>query len=351
MAKGIGMISCAFCCFVSSFIYIPNMHNRYFQIIILLFFIVGCKNQGEDNNRYNTVVQKFSKNFISEFGQFPSSHNWTTCTSKSISISANSTDVKKVWIYSSDPSQDNNGCRLMAEYEELSFDFDAPASLKEAYIVAELGDGRYSIVKTDCSSSAISATISSDGAVEPFDLPTNPMEYFLAYEGIGSLDDFDYNDVVLSIGRVSGQSKARFAVYAVGCTDAVEVIYKTDTERYIFRELHTTMGAFSTSAMINTVSDNVIVAREEMTNRAVTNTFEVGTELSVNEIAKKIELRSGELKISYNDSSSGNLFAPMAIIVANPTWKWPSEHTKISSGYPAFSKYVLDEKNNLDWCK
>jgi len=328
------------------------MKLKHFLLLFFFFSICSCRNEKNiEDEYYNSVVQAFSKNFLAEFGKYPTSHTWSTCVSKTISIVSSGQQINKVHLYSTDPTSSGD-CFLMAETSNLTFTFDAPASQRDAYIVAELNDGKYIINKFDCRSSQISVSISSDDVVDAFELPTKPMEFFIAYDGIGYIEDLDYNDVVLSVTHVAGQENARFAVYAAGCTGNVDVLYQNgSSQRYIFREVHSTLGELTSNGMVNTLSNNQKIARTDMTNRAVTNTFSVGEDISVNDIALKIIVKKDDLSISYKGNTEGNKFAPMAIIIGNPNWEWPSERTKISYAYPDFANYVFNENNYPDWCK
>jgi len=151
----------------------------------------------------------------------------------------------------------------------------------------------------------------------------------VAFEDLGSIGDFDFNDVVLYIQHVDGESTATVKWMAAGGVLPVTVYFNGSQ---IFNKK-------TSSEMINTsswsgskIDDDVTidVSGYDMSTTSFYDLFSIG-----------VEQASGESESTSTviESSGYTGKAPCAIIVAC-AWKWPKEKVNIVSAYSNFSNYA-----------
>jgi len=75
-----------------------------------------------------------------------------------------------------------------------------------------------------------------------------PMSWIIACEDLGSVGDYDFNDVVFSVSHVSGENTAVVTPLAAGGTLPAKILYKGKE----IGEIHALLGGSNTSTMINT---------------------------------------------------------------------------------------------------
>ena len=167
-----------------------------------------------------------------------------------------------------------------------------------------------------------------------------PTTYYYAYEDLGSVGDFDFNDVVLGVDYpvMNGTDKtAVIKVYAAGGTLPVSVKYN-GTE--ICADVHTALNV-STSTMVNTGSQMSMDPVTIYTKTGITGTFDASNmDLS---IVVKGTNTSTEI---VPNVQSGQV--PQMIKVPSP-WRWPREQVNISAAYVSFGAWGCNYTANKTW--
>ena len=198
-----------------------------------------------------------------------------------------------------------------------------------------------------------------------------PAIYYVAFEDLGGTYDFDFNDVVLGIGFVSGQETATVSCLAAGGTLPVEVMYQQET---LFGEIHEAFGV-PTNTVVNTVPEGMEVGLPSAICEPLETTIAIDPEFSVAEDALPFELlvdgAYGQVKIS----ARGEDGTPQALVlgttwtkypdtydeageveetgdyVTEPDflfWAWPIEKVGIDAAYPDINNWIADP-TNFDW--
>lgn len=145
----------------------------------------------------------------------------------------------------------------------------------------------------------------------------------IAFEDLGSTDDFDFNDIVLEIAKDAKTGKATATIVAAGGTLPVDVEYDGE--------------------VIFSKTDGVM-----HTNRGNYGNAEIT--LNSNEDLKKFKLivkNEGNLQSSIIESATKKGEAPQALIIPGQ-WAWPTERTNITTAYPDFANWVINT-TNTDW--
>ena len=143
----------------------------------------------------------------------------------------------------------------------------------------------------------------------------------IAFEDLGSTDDFDFNDIVLYVEKPANSDNATVKCVAQGGTLQVDVNYDGRTLfSHTDGQMHTAKGNYGTESITFT---GVADARKF-----------------------SITVKDGETSTVVSSAAvTGS--APQALIIPGQ-WAWPTERTNITVAYPDFATWVKDVTNN-DW--
>ena len=222
---------------------------------------------------------------------------------------------------------------------------DAPNTNQPSYWTEEsvvMCDGRDAAVCT------IDSTDCNPGYYGKKKDPDPIMYYYYAFEDLGSIGDFDFNDVVL---RVSAPNNGESTVdlMAAGGTLKSKVVYGDQT---LCNEVH---EAFD----IELVGGNSDMVNTGYTKRDFVS---LGT-VAIAEGADMANLPFG-IVVTGNDGSSIKVTrevdhkgtAPLMIVVSGypkgddaGKWFWAKERVNISVAYPQFGAWGANVEENQDW--
>lgn len=213
---------------------------------------------------------------------------------------------------------------------------------------------------------------------QPLVLNNKAQSWHLAFEDLGGSFDWDFNDVVLQIDYVSGQSKAHITPIAAGGTLHSEVFFDDSNDgsnKQDLGEIHELLGATHVDdevlyEPINASRRGVPGVRKEV-NIKSPSTFSIANAMndansaglgsSKNILGLYIETSGNEEgttnTIAYQDAGK----APMMLVL--PTsyksgekyyeWAWPTERTDIRKAYNTeghkFTDWVADHTQAQDW--
>ena len=175
--------------------------------------------------------------------------------------------------------------------------------------------------------------------------PEDPeMWYYYAFEDLGSIGDFDFNDVVI---RASSPSNGigKLQLCAAGGTMRT-TIYLNGTElgKDGKTEVHELFGV-STNTMVNTQ------------NRTEKQYVDIGTYEGSNpatlNILVQVQDKGHSCTISATNYSDSKF--PLSLTISgsltNGLWNWPYERQRIDNAFKDFSKWVENQDYNIDWYK
>lgn len=176
-------------------------------------------------------------------------------------------------------------------------------------------------------------TPDDEGGAMPED---KKISYTFAFEDLGSIGDYDFNDVILKV--TDGDFNSKFNVYlaAAGGTLPVKVeLWNNSDQEYItlWEEIHSAFGV-SQSTMVNTggASKTTLPKKE--------NLYKKYFEGSLYSNAKfRITVGNEDKKTSEIISSPKKGAAPQCLRIAGD-WKWPIERTSITEAYPDFAGWA-----------
>ena len=169
--------------------------------------------------------------------------------------------------------------------------------------------------------------------------------WVLALEDLGTTDDYDFNDAVIGIEHIAGQTTATVTPLAVGATLPIYLMYDGSE---VSEELHSYWGASADTdgklPMINTSG----AYKEAAT---VSFPITVDENFSLLEFTKnqngglsfKVVKDGKDVTVNATPPHAGE--APQVICVPW-SWNWPRERTRIDQAYPNFTDWVGEAEEN-----
>jgi hypothetical protein len=170
------------------------------------------------------------------------------------------------------------------------------------------------------------------------------MYYYYAFEDLGAIGDFDFNDVVLRLSAPENGTSS-VELVAAGGTLPVQVVYN---DANVGKEVHTEFGV-NVSTMVNTGHETkafvtlgtvTIAADADMAN------LPFGIVVTGND--------GSSIKVTREVEHTGT--APLMIVVSGyetgddaGKWFWARERVNISTAYPQFGAWGANVQSNTNW--
>lgn len=152
---------------------------------------------------------------------------------------------------------------------------------------------------------------------------TTPVTYTIAFEDLGSTDDFDFNDVVLQVKHDVATNKAKVYLVAAGGT-------LVSTVKYDGKELFSTKNhSMDTKNEVKETSNDIDFT-------------------GVSDLKKfSITVANTDNTTQFISSATATGVAPQALIIPG-AWQWPTERTSITTAYPTFKTWV-ENTTDTNW--
>lgn len=165
---------------------------------------------------------------------------------------------------------------------------------------------------------------------------------YYAFEDLGSVGDYDFNDVILKVSHVLGSSQATVELVAAGGTLATAVKYGNEV---LWSEVHEAFGV-ELSTMVNT-------GRGTAAQEPQAKTIAVASNASFKDLKFAIVVTySNGNSISIVESVPSIGSAPQYLYVP-ATWRWPKENVRITQAYAqeghSFEEWAQNANQAKDW--
>ncbi len=185
---------------------------------------------------------------------------------------------------------------------------------------------------------------------EPVDEGDDPVieeettqSWTVACEDLGSIGDFDFNDVVFKVSHVSGSREITVTPLAAGGTMTVNLYHGSQ----LLGEIHKLLGEDDVTKMLNTG-----VEGEKGYNpgygSSITLSVDDSFTMTNNMGGFRLEILNGDGRFAAEIQGPVNGDSPQMICVPGD-WRWPREWQKISDAYPDFVNW--NSTNNAEWYK
>ena len=173
--------------------------------------------------------------------------------------------------------------------------------------------------------------------------PENGIVWIIASEDLGSIGDYDFNDIVFSVTYVAGKDTAIVQALAAGGTIPANVYVNGE----LIGEIHGLFGFDDTSKMINTLEEDL---ESGSTYQGMVKKIIVPTDFSIStsDMGKiRIDVMNGDGQVKTAVAPSQGT-APQMICVPAP-WKWPVEYISIGAAYPMFGAWGAGYHEGAEW--
>lgn len=174
--------------------------------------------------------------------------------------------------------------------------------------------------------------------------------WIVACEDLGSVGDYDFNDVVFEVKYVGGSTKADVTALAGGGTLAA-YIHRMESQgnSTVVGEIHDMFGFDDITLMVNTGVDYEWNGRNGFKGKTVT--IDVPSTFSMSEnmggFYLLIKNGDGEWEESNIGPSTGT---PPQMICVPSSWRWPQEVVRINEAYPDFGAWGSGYDTDGVWC-
>ncbi len=166
--------------------------------------------------------------------------------------------------------------------------------------------------------------------------------YTLAYEDLGTKDDFDFNDIVLRVSHTGGTTEGTVQFVAAGGTLKISIAYDgatlfshTDGVMYATGG---TEGNYSISKMPGTKTATIVMDDD----------FSWTDDNCLSKFTLNVKNDGGDFVKAIPATTQAG-YAPQCLVIPSGTWKWPTGRTSIKDAYPQFSAWVADKEANTTW--
>ena len=165
---------------------------------------------------------------------------------------------------------------------------------------------------------------------------------YYAFEDLGAVGDYDFNDVIIKVSHVLGTSEATVELVAAGGTLATAVKYGNEV---LWDEVHNAFGV-ELSTMVNTGRGNAVKVPD-------IKTITVPSNASFEDLIFTIVVTySNGNSISTVESVPSTGSAPQYLYVPT-TWRWPKENVRITQAYDqkghSFEEWAQNASQAKDW--
>ena len=166
-----------------------------------------------------------------------------------------------------------------------------------------------------------------------------PSSWTLAIEDMGTINDYDFNDVVLSVAHAAGETTATVKFLAIGCT-IENWIYYNDQK---LGEAHEIFGEKDMKKVINT---------RTKTAQPVVMTINVPADFSLSVDGSTEGIGGFRISNQFNSGTRLQEIGSVPYMICVPgDWRWPLENVNINVGYNSFNDWVGDHSKAGEWFK
>lgn len=181
--------------------------------------------------------------------------------------------------------------------------------------------------------------------------PSNSMSWIIVCEDLGDTDDYDFNDVVVRVSHVSGETTATITPLAAGGTLPATIYFNGKELGEIHRLISASYAepnASGSYTMLNTNANGGANPGEGQPK-----TVPVASDFSLAPSDGESSFGGFSIKVQSDDNEAKTITAPKTgktpqMFMVDGTWKWPVERASIEKAYTSFSSWVGDA-NNTDW--
>ena len=358
----------------SSTIYAIFKMKRIFHSVVVaimgtMIFCSCSNNELVDDNS----ITNYANNFEKVFGQVNSSQNFNT--QKTVTIESSFPDAQGSYtlrVYDGVPS--SKCTSLIGKFENLnprsisSVKVDVCKSANDVYCVADNGETHKIISQSISSTNHVTAKFDASTANTNQITNDRPNVVTIAFEDLGSIYDYDFNDVVIKVEYTTGTATAVITLMSVGGTLPVKIYYNYNDPEFgnelhpLFSgmELHDAMGYSDNNTVLNAnwkygnANQGVDYVDFVVDEIRVPEDFVIGESIEKDGAPFILEVngKQGQIQIT---SSTAFGSTPQALVVGKYITEsqsdqtvirtsygliWPKEGASIKDAYPSITTWM-----------
>ena len=327
------------------------MRNTLYILLALFAVFTGCRNSYDW--KYERM-NDFGQNFVNRYGMPDLRQDWNTAAQYTLNVSVVGGGNWNVKVYSGNPVTEVTKSYLLGNFnkdlgQEAEILCDGPYTLQHICIGVENGEV-YAMKDIDCKDTKTVAVEFTEEDFVPGSLPeATKMSYIFAFE-VADSSKIDYNDIILEVVHVSGESTADVKLRAVGLVYPAYIVYEDETAiTEILPEAHNAFGYHNTNIVVNVDTES-----HNYRSPIVCQDLYVGENFSVVENASRfgVTMPSSEktIKFSMWPNTEECLGLPSyCILIANPRWDWASEGEWIETNHRHFPAWAREYRVYNSW--
>ena len=341
------------------------MKRIFYSVIVAALGTLMFSSCSNDDVVGADKTADYQSNFEKVFGQVSPGQNFNT--QKTLTIESSVTDMQGNYtlrVYDGVPSR--KGSSLLGKFENLSASGTSTVQVgvskttKHIYCIADNGEVRQSLSAQVASKKQVTAKFdAADGA--PTEAPAYSDDQLstvtIAFEDLGSTDDFDFNDAVVKVEYATGTGKANVTLMAVGAVLPLKLYYVGGRQALpLFggQELHAAMG-YDQDMMINT-NRKAQGKNDGVDNVAfVTCEIDVPDDFTIGEDGAPFLLEVDGVQEQRQITASTEYGAIPQVLVTGKyydeqtrtsyLWRWPKERVRLNLAFPTVSDWMSDPTN------
>ena len=222
-------------------------------------------------------------------------------------------------------------------------------AIADAYGVALVGESNFAIFPAYEGNDLTQSECTGRGNIPNDYGPTVDDEvqtWRVACEDLGSIGDYDFNDIVFDVAYVAGESTATITAQAAGGTLAAYLCHETAGQ---IGEIHWMFEFDDITLMINTGVDHEWGGRNNFKGKTISIPVSTDFSMANNMGGFYLEIVNGDKKVNTTVGPKAAGETPQMICVPSD-WRWPTETVNIGVAYPDFGAWGSNYGND-SWYK
>ena len=338
------------------------MKKKLFSCVMVLMGILLFSSCANDDVANVDKTANYNANFENVFGVINPAQNFNTQRTVTIDATVvNSKGSYTLLVYDGNPS--TKSASLVGKFENLNpssstVQVGVSKTTKSIYFVADDGTSRSLTSASLPASGRVSAKFDITGGTPAGETTEEASSVSIAFEDLGSTDDFDFNDAVIKVDYVTGTGVAKVTLMAVGAVLPLKLYYtdlRSVTPLFEGEELHKVMGFDNLSTMINTNWKTKDGVEGKDNIPFVTCEIAVPNEFFISEDGVPFILEVDGVQEQRKITASTEYGAVPQVLVVGKYykedeaktffWRWPKERVRLNLGFPEIGNWMSNPED------
>ena len=339
------------------------MKKILFSFVTVLMGILLFSSCANDDVASVDKKADYRASFEKVFGQVNPAQNFNT--QRTVTIDASMENVQgnyTLLVYDAKPGK--KGASLVGKFENLNAATSASVKVgvskntKHIYCVADNGDIRSITSAVVPASGRVTAKFDTEEGTQAEVTEDEVYSVSIAFEDLGSTDDFDFNDAVIKVDYVTGTGVANVTLMAVGAVLPLRLYFTgfDGEEMPLFdgMELHEVMDQ-PQNTIINTNWNSGKGIKGVDNVPFVTCEIEVPEDFYISEDGAPFMIEVNGTQEQRQITASTEYGAVPQVLVVGKYhsdelaktffWRWPKERTRLDLAFPDINNWMANPED------